>query len=400
MVPNAETLLPTENFSGQQRTVASIHWGKLYLLEKARLYIAAEGDSERYAYYAALQSCYYLAAAHTDSKALALINKPRVGNVRELDHNHCLMWAKRLRDHALLSYAKTGRRCYTAIKEKSGLPNEFDSYGRYSIEKLPAIFEDRGHHHNRETIQSNDFLTIDISLLVINQEALPKITADHPNTNIYLFGTNACHIFLARGLYMLCSDNNEEFNENTSDEAVEWAQKLSLAGRLFDLAWAFAEDGCSLSRDTTDKKRKNIIRSFQDTQSTNQYTSCEIDSVRDLYPRRVSEVADIGKIYSAACKVLQLHLSSVSARETITLDIQKLFGMLHGEYRFQHKRLFKIMLLSQPRYNGHLEAFLTRAREVLDHHFPQSDKIATDLEMRNHRNNLMKALFATLMAQH
>ena len=396
MVPMSDTLLPTENFSGQQRTAASIHWGKLYLLEKARLYIAAEGDGEIYAYYAALQSCYYLTAAYAESKDLVLMNKPSSGDVRELDHAHCLMWARRLRDHALISYETTGRQCYNAIKEKSGLPEEFDEYGRYSIEKLPAIFEDRGMQKGRKTSEDNDFLTLDVSLLAINKDVLPKLTSDPPKKNIYLFGTNACHIFLARGLYMLCSDVNEEFAEDDSAAAIDWERKLTLAERLFDLAWAIAEDGCSIARDEGDRQRKKITRSFLVSESKAHYTSREIDSVRDLYPRRVSEVADIGKLYSAACKVLKLYLSSASEKERITTSINKLFGMLHGEYRFESKRFLKVLLLRQSRYNGHLEQFLNKAQQVLEEHMPSSEAVATSLEIKSHRDTLMKALFATL----
>ncbi|MFK8186165.1 MAG: hypothetical protein AB8B99_22550 [Phormidesmis sp.] len=413
-VPHAGKRLPTENFSGQQRTEASVHWGKLYLLEKARLYIAAEGDGETYAYYAALQSCYYLTTAYTDPQQLTL-SDPRSGKTHTLSYDHCLTWAKRLRDHALLAYARTGRLCYNAIKEKSGQPEEFDEYGRYRIEKLPAIFEDRGLQKGRKTSDNNEFLTLDISLLAIKPEHLSHITANPPNQTVYLFGTNACHIFLARGLYLLCSNDNEEFqgsgsNEQTSkqtaeqaaeqaDEQINWSHKLELAGRLFDLAWAIAEDGCGLARDETERQRKNITRTFNTGKATDQYTSREIDSVRDLYPRRVSEVADIGKIFSVACMVLKLHLLPESKRPPIVEDIHKLFAMIHGEYRLESKRFLQALLLRQSRYNGHLEAFLSSAQTVLKAYIPESTAPATPEEMQTHRNELMQALFATLLSE-
>ncbi|MGB5916724.1 MAG: hypothetical protein WBG63_17805, partial [Phormidesmis sp.] len=293
LVPKSEEWLPTENFSGQQRTEASIHWGKLYLLEKARLYVAADGESEAYTYYAALQSCYYLTAAYADSENVRL--DPNTRAPRTLSRNHCLVWAKRLRDHALLTYAKIGRQCYNAIKEKSGLPNTFEPYGRYEIERLPAIFEDRGLKKNREVSDDNEFLTLDISLLAVNKEDIPKLTADYSDKSIYLFGTNTCHLFFARGLYLLCSDTTEEFEKNETENPICWISKLALARRLFDLAWAIAEDGCKIERNKEKgHKNKKITRSFKENATATQYSSREIDSVRDLYPRRVNELADIG----------------------------------------------------------------------------------------------------------
>lgn len=400
MVPKAEALLPTENFSGQQRTEASVHWGKLYLLEKARLYIAAEGDGELYAYYAALQSCYYLTAAYADPKNLTVSNT-QTGESRSLDYDHCMIWAKRLRDHALLAYGRTGRHCYNAIKEKSGLPEESEPYGYYNIQKLPAIFEDRGMRANRKLSEQDDFLTLDISFLAINQNDLPKLTPHPPSKNIYLFGTNACHIFLARGLYMLCGNTSEEFSTNEtnmqSEIPINWHEKLRLAGRLFDLAWAVAEDGCSLERDKTDRRKKNVTRTFKSDESSTQYTTREIDSVRDLYPRRISEVADTGKLYSVACKVLQLHLLPAAQRHSVIEDIEKLYAMLHGQYRLRTKRFMQVSIHRQHRYNGHLEHFLSHARNVLDSHMPTSDIPADSAKMHSIRNQLMKELFATLL---
>ncbi|MEO1180831.1 MAG: hypothetical protein AAFX51_08250, partial [Cyanobacteria bacterium J06636_28] len=120
-----EQSLPTENFSGQHRTRASVHWGRLFLLEKARLHAAANGSSEVYAYYASIQSCSYLFAAFDAEENLELSS--HIGNKR-LNRSSCLEWAKLLRDHALLAYSEMGLRCYYEIKEKSGLPEESDAY--------------------------------------------------------------------------------------------------------------------------------------------------------------------------------------------------------------------------------------------------------------------------------
>ncbi|MEO0768718.1 MAG: hypothetical protein AAFY72_04685 [Cyanobacteria bacterium J06649_4] len=394
-VPRADDLLPTESYAGQQRTIASVHWGKLFLMEKARLYAAADGDSETYTYYAALQSCYYLTATFEDLEKTQLSDR-RTGITRELTRDRCLTWARRLRNHALVTYAQMGRKCYNAVKEKSGLPDDFEDHGRYSIEKLPAIFEDRGLQKGREQSENDQFLTLDISLLALNSEELPKLTSKHPERSLYLFGTNACHIFLARGLYLLCSDTTEEFETNEPKGPIQWERKLLLAGRLFDLAWAIAEDGCKVTRQEGTKQKK-ITRSFKGSNDSNQYTSREIDSVRDLYPRRISEIADIGKIFSAACMVLRLHLVPADQRTETLQNIDKLFAMLHGEYRLKNNKLSQVLLRRQKRYNGHLENFLSEARKVIERYRPVSGQIHTNDAIESCRNNLMKDLFAALM---
>ncbi len=393
LVPKAEEMLRTENFSGQQRKKASVHWGKLYLLEKARLYVAANGDSESYACCAALQSSYYLTAAYEDAQDTVL-NLQTTGETRQLSREDCLMWAKRLRDHALLTYAETGRQCYNAIKEKSGLPDDFDEHGRYLIDKLPAIFEDRGLQRDRAPSENNDFLTLDISLLAINHEDLPRLTANHPDKSIYLFGTNTAHLFLARGLYLLCSDTTEEFEKNEPDGPIQWNHKLQIARRLFDMAWAIAEDGCQIEREG---KKKRIKRSFRDLASKDRYSTREIDSVRDLYPRRINEIADIGKMFSATCMTLQLHLMTPENRTTVTENINRLFGMFHGSYRLAENKPLRALLQRQNRYNGHLEDFLESAIAVLKSHAPTSSQPATGEAIEAHRNALMKDLFAILL---
>ena len=402
LVPKSDELLPTEDFSGRQRREASIHWGKLFLLEKARLYIAAAGDGETYSAYAALQSCYYLTAAYAKLENTRLQNRRKEVSC-QLEREHCLSWAKKLRDHALLTYAHIGKRCYNAIKEKSGLPDEFESHGRYSIEKLPAIFEDRGLQKGRAQSEDDQFLTLDVSLLAIRHEDLPRLTADHPESSIYLYGTNACHLFFVRGLCLLGSDTTEEFIHNEPAGPIQWERKLSLARRLFDLAWAIAEDGCTIQREpdyrqkAPDERQKQITRSFKGPKDSAQYTTREIDSVRDLYPRRVNEIADISKVFSAACMVLQLYLLPSDSRAAILQDIDKILSMLHGQYRLENS-LQKLLLLRQKRYNGHLADFLADAAAVVKRYQPDSEMAYSGEAIAACRDDILKDLFGVLVA--
>jgi hypothetical protein len=423
LVPEDQETLRTENFhrqpNAQQRTEASIHWGRLYLLEKARLYIAANGNNEAYAYYAAIQSCVYLMAACASPNKLTVPRfkkkgdrtpnnasnnasnnnptSPQNSNLeRTLDTKECLEWAEKLRNHALLAYADTGRQCYYAIKEKSGWPEEFDTYGHYKIEKIPPIFEFREQAPSKLAQSEDELLKLDMSLLAVDVKQIPKLTANHPTQTIYLFGTNACYLFLVRGLYLLCSDRTQEFEPAELGEVIDWPCKLSKALRLLDMAWAIAEDGCNI-RKKAKKKERTITRSFQNSGTDTQYSSPEIDSVRDLYPRRVSEIADLGKVFSAACMVLSLHTLPVGERGELMRSLDKICNMLHGEYKLRSNTTLQALLSKQKRFNGHLQVPFRDMRAVLERYKPTTDTPYSDEALKARRDGLMKDLFAAFL---
>ncbi len=404
-VPEERLGLPTERFIGQKRTVASAHWGRLYLMERARLYAAADGNSEVYACYSAMQSYLYMMAAYAHPEDLTLSNNAETSLTRA----GCLDWAKGLRDHALLAYAETGRQCYYDIKEKSGLPGEFDDYlfgeeGRYSIEKIPAIFEVRGEDVAYQNGIEEKVLTLDISLLGVHIQDLPKLTPKHPTQNVYLFGANACYLFFTRGLYLLCSDTTEEFKQSEAqidgEEAIQWETKLKKAMRLLNMAWAIAEDGCTFTREKEGDKNSRrsiryITRSFSDKADNGLYTSSEISSVRDLYPRRVSEIADLGKVFAAACMILRMHTASSEQQACLAIDIQKIMNMLHGGYRL--KETLKKLLRHQERYNGNLKEHLSSTSETIEHYVNSSFENRLDAAgIRQLRDRLVADLFKGL----
>ena len=400
--PVDRSALPTENFVGQQRTAASACWGRLYLMEKARLYAAADGNSEVYACYSAMQSYLYMVAAYAQPEDLTLYDTETT-----LTRPGCLKLAERLRDHALLTYAETGRQCYYDIKEKSGLPKEVDHYsfgeeGRCSIEKIPAIFEVRGGDlaYQNGIGENVKVLTLDISLLGVHIEDLPKLTPKHPTQNVYLFGANACYLFFARGLYLLCSDTTDEFKQSEDCKPIQWERKLNKAMRLLNMAWAIAEDGCLFTREKESDKNNHqstcrITRSFSDETDADLYTSLEISSVRDLYPRRVSEIADLGKVFAAACMVLRLYTASPEQQVHLAVDIQKIVNMLHGGYRL--KETLKELLQCQNRYNGSLKEHLASAREIIERYANSSFENRLDAAgIHQLRDQLMADLFKGL----
>ncbi|HEY9762001.1 MAG TPA: hypothetical protein V6D07_05720 [Trichocoleus sp.] len=398
-VPRDDQFLPTERFTGQRRTTASIHWGRLYTAEMARLYAAADGDSEVYACYAALQCWLHLIAAYANREELtlsAVSSRDRTASDQTLAPEQCLQWAKRLRDHALISYAETGRRCYYQIKEKSGLPKQFDEFGRYCIQKLPAIYETRGEEYTQPNPKNPEFLVLDMSLLAVSPGELPKISPNHPTQSIYLFGVNACYLFFARGMYLLCSDVSCELEslENPT-QPIAWAPKLQQAMRLLNMAWGTAEEGGRIEKDEENKKRKRYItRHFHHDGTDEEYIPPEVASVRDLYPRRVTEIADLGKVFAAACMVLQLPLASADDQANLYEDMSRLLSTLHRAHNLNSTE--RALLMRQPQYNGHIHSYLSQAKAILLQQAEVARTMTPPFDLKPYRDSLLKTLFAVL----
>ena len=408
--------LPTDESrskSAQQRTEESIHRGRLYLAEKARLYAAASGDSQTYASYAAMQAWIYLIAGFT------LNHEAPSGGGRNSTHfgrispDSCLAWARRLRDHALITYAEAGRSAYYQIKEKSGLLKEtVDSFGFYDIEKIPAIFEKTRESQATPTGGEENFLVLDMALLSVDPADLPKLSPHHPTRKIYLFGTRACYLFFIRGLWMLCSNVNQEFDlDNSSPETIDWCAKFSHASRLLHVAWTMAEEGGMVhsSKDSQDGSRHfHISRPFSDTPGLPVgFSNRETDAIRDLYPQRIGEIADLAKVFAVAGMVLQLFLPQAKVdRSSRAIDIDLLLNSLHSSHNLTHsppenRRTQRALLKQQNRYNLHLESYLgevaRRLRQYKREALTHNSVMDTPRDIQQRRDQLVKQLFSALM---
>lgn len=389
--------LPTEKFNGQRRTEASTHFGRLYLAEKARLYAGADGNSELYACYTSMQCWLYLIASCQEHEHVLLL--PETGKTQTLPRQTCLDWAKRLRDHALLSYADTGRRYYNQIKEKSGLPDEHDSFGQHYIQKLSPIYEARGEKYFQVSNLYNRLWVLDMSLLGIPSHLLGKISPNHPTQTIYLFGTNSCYLLFVRGMYMLLSDDVSEFRVSSNRELdteskSAWDKKLKHATRLLNMSWAIAEEGGYIQRETIDgEKILKLYRRSEHDSATDDYLNQEINSVRDLYPRRVTEIADLGKIFSAACMALRLSLVPDEERSQLVADIRAVLNMVHSSHHLN--RTLRAFLKRQKRYNGHLETYFEQAKRVILA-YAESGRPSDNRSHQARRDRLLRQLCSLL----
>lgn len=397
-VPYRQQYLPTDQSNSYGRTRASVHWGRLYLTEKARLYAAADGNGELYACCAAMQCWMYLMAAYVPDKELVLSvsQSTNPSSQKPFSLGNLMEWAKRMRDHALLSYADIGQQCYYQIKEKSGLPDEADEFGLYSIRKIKPIYETRELDDDHPLQANPEFLVLDMSLLAIDAEKLPKITPNLPIRKIYLFGGNACYLMFARGLYLLCSDEVEEFEDAPlARQPEEWEVKLAKAMRLLNMAWAIAEEGGELQINASDSAQHyDIHRHTNFPDDGNVYTSPDINAMRDLYPRRITEIADWGKVFSAACMVLRIYTSNTENQRSLAADVDKVLNGLHSAYRLNEP--LQQLLEDQPRYNGHLAESFRQAQDILRRHRDQALDNPSTSSLKTKRNQLLGELFQSL----
>lgn len=393
-VPDERAYLPTDQTWTRGRTSVSAHWGRIYLAEKARLYAAADGNGELYTCCAAMQCWMYLVMAFApDYNRLTIPLNTQTSTQKNFSLGNLMEWARRMRDHALLSYADVGRQCYYQIKEKSGLPEDSDLFGSYQIQKIKPIYEAHGQDNVRFAEANPEFLVLDMSLLVVDAEDLPKITPNLPIRKIYLFGSNACYLFFARGMYLLCGDEAEEFgNSEPAIQLHEWETKLHRAMRLLNMAWAIAEEGGDLRTSDDDPAVQfHINRHTPTPPRSDDYISQDVSAIRDLYPRRVTEIADWGKVFSAACMVLRLHTVSEGDRPVLKADIERILNSLHGARRFNDS--WRGLLSDQQRYNGHLATHFDIARQLLTHYQEQALAAPSPDNIRDIRNALLRALF-------
>lgn len=410
--PSSPHYIPTDgSVKGTFRdTETAIHSGRLYLMEKARLYAASNGDEEQYACYTACQAWLYLMAAFSSDEISVQVGTQQL----TLNRDRGLDWARRLRDHALISYAETGQRCYYQIKENSGLSDDLTTpFGNYHIRPIPPISEMLAEHSPGQDRDSG-VLYLDMSLLSVRREWCGANDIEKPSSRIYLFGTHACYLLFARGLFHLCSnqftegDNEFEFEVEQSDDPQLWDRKFHIASRLLNLSWAIADDGAQVHQSGEDGQY-DIRRNFMSSDSPEiDATSADPDvaSVRDLYPHRVTEIADLGRIFAAASLTLRFYTAPAETHRQLDDRISWILGDLQS-LRHCSRPITRQTLRHQERYNGHITAYLERCREIVIAECHKAKELyVRKRELRSHvvsvdqiadyRDQLVRQLFTAL----
>jgi hypothetical protein len=376
------------------------HYGRIYFLEKARLYAARNGEAELYACYTVYQSWAYIMAGYQIDEFIYLGKNDKQISV-DFQKDRCLDYAKRLIEHSLRAYAETGRKAYYQIKEKSGVSGE-RIYGNCKIDNIPPIRETEQKfclENPEECLQGfhQGILYIDTSLLWIQELNGNELEYSE---KIYLFGTNACTILFSLGIYELCSNLGQSIYSNS--QADSWQDKIWRAYRLFSYAWAIAEDGGkTIIEDETQKKYRIERSDFRESseRDENEYHSPEVDSLRDLYPHRITEIVDLGRVYAIACNLILMYLSNgKNEQEERYKDIEKLMKKFHDISRMLPK-----LTEDQPSFNGHLTTYLERVRRIANRELDEFNRRKAEgnleVDIEQLRERIVNDLFASFYSE-
>ncbi|PZO36784.1 MAG: HypX (modular protein) [Pseudanabaena frigida] len=373
------------------------------LLEQARIYAARDGSESYYAYWSAYQSWNYLTLAYLGD----------FERNSQISREACLDWAKRLIDHALLCYSSIGKECYqeikdnggkvtgiarpepeeiTSVSQQSGIisPKFYEQYGSVEVQVVPLIRElpinlSYGDTHYFQGYDpSNHVLSIDMSIL--------KHPSSVSSETVYLFGTHSALLLFAIGMYELCG-------EQVSEELVQ--SKIAKALRIFTYSWAIAKDG-TISHGEDNDRKFYLDRKFEQN-----HDKTGDSLVMGLYPHRLTDFADLGKIFAALCQaILLIHQSNQSNNESenstapITWDdVESLIDSLHD--CCEPSSLKSREVLEQARYNGHFDSQFHKAKTYFAQ-LKQKRNIQTNSTKEsiiNIRDKLVKDIFKIMRGE-
>jgi len=160
---------------------------------------------------------------------------------------------------------------------------------------------------------------------------------------------------------------------------------------------AIAEEGGGIEQASDNPAiRYAITRELEGLDRENSaYTSPDVESIRDLYPRRINEIADLGKVFAAVCMVLRLHTAPADRHPQLREDSDRILASLHGAYRFNDE--LRQLFDQQKRYNGHLDTYFGRACTSLHDHRAAALNPSSNASISQHRDALLTALFSQLL---
>jgi hypothetical protein len=335
------------------------------LLEKARIYAAQDGDSLLYAQWSAYQSWCYLMTAYLSSQYQSVPH--------DLTRSKCIEWADGLIKHALICYSSIGKTCYQQIKDNGGkttshlypehqaqqsgingaseqiravkMNKYYEAYGNTLVQVIPLI-QEWNQSSQQAYDRSSHVINLDVSIL----KAIGK---DDVNSK-YLFGMHSSIILFAMGMLEICQ---EQENSKALVAAIQ-----TKAIRMFTYCWAISSDGTQ--RRNTEKieniGKDTIIldRAFNQDSESGDYL------LQGLYPHRLTQFADLGKIFVAVCKLLLIVASEpmqtyygtkqswAGVQHSIEPKLQEIFQLI-AELR-ENDQFPTPEIVGQKRYNGHL----------------------------------------------
>jgi hypothetical protein len=328
------------------------------LFEKSREYAEKCGDSLLYSMWSAYKSWCYLSAAYKDYK------DDKNESIKSIDN------AEKTLIQALRAYEKIGVKSYESVKLKSGKRNipssdstrkfdigyEDEDYGGVEIQGVPLIKE---FIRKDDDISQVHFSSADASL-TLNMSLLMSDLTTPPTP---LFGTQSSIIIFAIAMLKLC---HYQYDEKSIIVGIEEARKL------FCYSWSFGEDGsCNMTN--------NKMKRWQEKEFSPSQEGCHL---RGLYPHRLTQFADFGKIYFIACELILLSHSKKDKKERWTY-IHELVHMIEDNSLEKGNRKEQT---SQKRYNGHLQDHFNAIKEYVE----DFKKLAPKSSILNTRNEVVK----------
>jgi hypothetical protein len=345
----------------------------LIAFERSRVYAALGGDLSLFVMWSAYQSWCYIISAYADTT--------------ERD-NH-LNWASVLLDHALVCYSDYGRKCYDSIKANSGKTPE--SYGMIEIEGIPFIQEIKNHdelkekdrlyydHTNPQTDESENpkigRLLLDQSIFV---KPYPPGFGTQAVKETYIYGMPSTILLFALGMRILCENHSVE--DQDSERKIR--NEIKLAESHFHYSWSIAEEGFGKDKDVEggdSEKAENqkFIRNFQ---LEEEGTPKEF-SISGLYPHRMTQFADFGKIFAIVCLIILDDHREPENESKINYLLRKIMG-----------EISTAIDLGQERYNTHFKETYSSLRK----YFWENHGIGMAPEKPINSNELdEKSLFVT-----
>ncbi len=315
------------------------------LFENARIFAARDGNPSLYSIWTAYQSWCYVMNAY--------LKPPE-------EKDKYLNWAEKLLSHANICYSEKGKKCYEDIKANAGQDYSNDSKS-ICIDEVPFIVE----VDKRESIGLNERDKLTINMSVFRQDNSTYSSKSRGYKKIYLFGTQSCLLLFSMGILKLCRNYD---SEQEIKVAIEDSKEL------FNYSWSIAEEGFK-KKDAVDKnefKRQFHIRELSTEQGKKISLLIPEFSVCGLYPHRLTQFADFGKIFSIACLLINLSIvlppdTTLKLRGKTIEEEKELIEYLIGRLTenncyFNSEETQK----EQERYNNHLRSIYNQIKRYAD----------------------------------
>ena len=344
----------------------------IYSFEKARIYAARQGSVSLYCMWSAYQAWCYIMNAYL---AVDRDESPKV---------NCLQMASTLLDHALVCYSENGKTCYEAIKTNAGKIEDYEQYGGAKIQVLPLIQELSGKDH-LSTIKpgyEQEILVLDMSIF---SWEYPERFGSSNVGKTFLFGMPSTMLLFSLGMRLLCSDSSSE----------NLLSDINKARTFFNYSWSIAEEGLHTTEENKVYRRrfpqKNNLRAQK-------YELINETSVIGLYPHRMTQFADFGKIFSVVCDLISIvHGATTEESPEILRDrMDFLIAEMEDNQVFNHQEdgAQDHGISGQRKYNIHLKAIQDKFKEykerLTDNYY---DLSLIQLDVVKLRNKIVRDVF-------